>query len=351
MAHDHSPAPNQSGKNLKIAFFLNLSFTILEFIGGLYVNSIAIVSDVVHDLGDSLSLGTSWYLDRKSKQGATDKFSFGYTRFSLLGALINSLVLIGGSIYVIYEAVGRILEPEHSDAQGMIIFAIVGVLVNGYAAWKLSGGKSMNEKVVSWHLLEDVLGWVAVLVVAIVLIFKDIHYLDPALSLLITAYILWNVIIRLRETLFIFLQGVPDDISLLEIEEKLRTIDQVDSLHHTHIWSLDGEHHVLTTHLKLKNVDDFAQILAVKQQAKELLQDYPFSHHTLETELETETCRLAKASNKPFQAYGQRLDILDEAVRAAALQYAEEFYEKGEGSREEALERGIAKAELERREL
>ena len=233
----------------------------------------------------------------------------------------------------------------------MIIFAIVGVLVNGYAAWKLSGGKSMNEKVVSWHLLEDVLGWVAVLVVAIVLIFKDIHYLDPALSLLITAYILWNVIIRLRETLFIFLQGVPDDISLLEIEEKLRTIDQVDSLHHTHIWSLDGEHHVLTTHLKLKNVDDFAQILAVKQQAKELLQDYPFSHHTLETELETETCRLAKASNKPFQAYGQQLDILDEAVRAAALQYAEEFYEKGEGSREEALERGIAKAELERREL
>ena len=165
MEHNHSH--DHSGKNLKVAFFLNLTFTILEFIGGIYVNSIAIISDAVHDLGDSLSLGTSWYLDSKSKKNANSKYSYGYRRFSLLGALINSVVLIAGSVYVIYEAVGRILEPEHSDAQGMVIFAIIGVLVNGYAAYKLSSGKSMNEKVVSWHLMEDVLGWVAVLIVAI----------------------------------------------------------------------------------------------------------------------------------------------------------------------------------------
>lgn len=233
----------------------------------------------------------------------------------------------------------------------MIIFAIVGVLVNGYAAWKLSGGKSINEKVVSWHLLEDVLGWVAVLVVAIVLSFRDIHYLDPALSLLITAYILWNVIQRLRETLFIFLQGVPDDISLSEIEEKLLAIDHVDSLHHTHVWSLDGEHHVLTSHLKLKNIDDFAQVLTVKEQAKELLRDYPFSHHTLETELDTEACRLTGKSDTPFQEYHQRLEVLDEDVRKAALQYAEEFYRQQQSSKEEALEKGIARAELDKRKL
>lgn len=349
MGHNHSH--HQSGKSLKIAFFLNLGFTILEIIGGLYVNSIAIISDAIHDLGDSLSLGTSWYLDHKSKQGATDKFSFGYTRFSLLGALINSLVLIGGSIYVIYEAVGRILNPEHSDAQGMIVFAIVGVLVNGYAAWKLSGGKSMNEKVVSWHLLEDVLGWVAVLVVAIVLSFKDIHYLDPALSLLITAYILWNVVKRLRETLFIFLQGVPDDVSLSEIEEKLLSIDQVGALHHTHIWSLDGEHHVLTSHLKLRNISDFSQILAVKQKAKEILQEYSFSHHTLETELDAETCSLSEVSNEPFKEYDQRLGVLDVVVREAALKYAEEFYRKDQCTKEEALEKGIVKAEMTYRKL
>ncbi len=135
---------HQSGRNLQLAFFLNLGFTVLEFFGGLYVNSVAIISDAIHDLGDSLSLGLSWYLDRKSKQGANRAFSFGYARFSLLGALINSLVLILGSVFVIREAVQRLFEPELSDATGMLIFALISVAVNGYAAWKLSSGKSMN---------------------------------------------------------------------------------------------------------------------------------------------------------------------------------------------------------------
>lgn len=292
MGHQHSHDHNQSGKNIKIAFFLNLGFTILEIIGGFYVNSVAILSDAIHDLGDSLSLGTAWYLDKKSKQKADKKYSFGYARFSLLSALINSVVLILGSIYVIYEAVGRILEPEHSDANGMIIFAIIGVIVNGYAAWKLSGGKSLNEKVVSWHLLEDVLGWVAVLIVAIILHFKEIHYLDPALSLLITGYILWGVVGRLKETLFIFLQGTPKDIDLISIERQILEIDNVHSLHHTHIWSLEGEHHVFTTHLKLKQIDNFNQVIVVKHAVKSLLEEYHFSHYTIETEFDDETCSL-----------------------------------------------------------
>ncbi|MCY2686810.1 cation diffusion facilitator family transporter [Salinimicrobium sp. TH3] len=290
MGHDHSH--DNSGKNLKLAFFLNLGFTILEFFGGIYVNSVAIVSDAVHDLGDSLSLGTSWYLDKKSKQDSSSTFSFGYRRFSLLGALINSLVLIAGSIYVIYEAVGRLFEPEHSDADGMIIFAIIGVAVNGYAAYKLSSGKTMNEKVVSWHLLEDVLGWVAVLVVAIILKFEDIHYLDPALSLLITMYILWNVVKRLKETLFIFLQGVPKEIDLEEIKRRLLEVDKVDSMHHTHVWSLEGEHHVFTAHIKLKYITEFREILAAKRAVKDILKEYSFEHYTIETELDNETCEL-----------------------------------------------------------
>ncbi|SDS28078.1 cation diffusion facilitator family transporter [Christiangramia echinicola] len=290
MGHNHSQ--DHSGKNLKVAFFLNLTFTILEFIGGIYVNSISIISDAVHDLGDSLSLGTSWYLDSKSKKKANSEYSYGYRRFSLLGALINSLVLIAGSVYVIYEAVGRILEPEHSDAQGMVIFAIIGVLVNGYAAYKLSSGKSMNEKVVSWHLMEDVLGWVAVLIVAIILYFKDIHYLDPALSLLITLYILYNVFKRLKETLFIFLQGVPSDINLDEIKNELLNLEKVKSLHHTHIWSLEGEHHVFTSHVILKDIEKFDQVIEVKTLIKDRLDEYNFEHYTIETELDSGTCKL-----------------------------------------------------------
>lgn len=292
MAHDHQHH-HPSGKNLKLAFLLNLGFTIFEIIGGFYVNSVAIISDAVHDLGDSLSLGTAWYLQKKSLKGRDSRFSFGYKRFSLLGALINSLVLIIGSAFVIYQAFLRLIEPEASDAEGMVIFAIAGVVINGFAAYKLRGGSSMNEKVITWHLLEDVLGWAAVLVVAIVLLFWDNPYLDPALSLLITAYILWNVVKRLKETLFIFLQGVPEDIKLDEVEDRILKIENVDSVHHVHVWSLEGEHHVFTAHVKLKNIQNFQELLEVKTQVKNILKDYPFNHYTIETELDRESCGLS----------------------------------------------------------
>ena len=287
--HDHH---HHSSNNIKVAFFLNFAFTILEIIGGLYVNSIAIISDAIHDLGDTISLGTSWYLEEKSYKKSNKKFSFGYKRFSLLGALINSVILIIGSLYVITEAVGRILEPEHTDAKGMIFFAVIGVLVNGYAAWKLSSGKTMNEKVASWHLVEDVLGWVAVLVVGIILNFKDIHYLDPALSLLITIYILWNVFIRLKQTLFIFLQGVPEDLDINEIESKILNIDFVNSIHHMHVWSLEGEHNVFTAHIKIDDNSSLNNFKKVKFDVKDILKEYKFEHYTVEVEFNDENCDL-----------------------------------------------------------
>lgn len=289
MAHDHHHS--QEG-NIKIAFFLNLGFTILEFFGGLYVNSVAIISDALHDLGDSLSLGLSWYLDRKSKEGANSSFTFGYTRFSLLGALVNSLVLIGGSIFVINEAVERILNPEHTDAQGMLLFAIIGVTVNGYAAWRVSKGKTLNERVISWHLMEDVLGWAAVLVVSIVLLFKDIHYLDPALSLFITAYILWNVLNRLKETLYVFLQGSPDDIDIEELNRKFLNLSFVESTNHVHVWSLDGEKHVVTAHIQVQEMIQVSELINAKKEIRKLLKPYKFNHSTIEIEWGNQTSTL-----------------------------------------------------------
>ncbi|EAZ79694.2 cation diffusion facilitator family transporter [Algoriphagus machipongonensis] len=297
MAHHHTPghhhhhAPNS---NLKLAFFMNLSFTILEIIGGIWINSVAIISDAVHDLGDSVSLGLAWYLDKKSKKSANHQFSFGYTRFSLLGALINALILIIGSIFVITEAVTRILNPEVSNAQGMIIFALIGVAVNGYAAWKVSHGSTQNEKVVSWHLIEDVLGWVAVLIAGTILYFVYIPWLDPGLSLAISIFILWNVFKNLKETLYIFLQAVPAELSLEEIKKKICDIDQVESVHHTHLWSLEGAHHVFTTHVRIKKVDNLKEVLDAKTAIKEVLKAYPFSHYTVEVELEEELCELTE---------------------------------------------------------
>lgn len=295
MPHSHNHSHNHahsSGKNLKAAFFLNLGFTVLEIFGGIYVNSVAILSDALHDLGDSLSLGLSWYLNEHSKKAANNKFTFGYKRFSLLGALINSLILLGGSVFIVIEAVKRIMHPEPSDAQGMFLFALVGIAVNGYAAYRLSGGKSLNERVVSLHLIEDVLGWVAVLIASVVMMFVDAPYIDPVLSLAITLYILYNVLGRLRETLVIMLQGTPYGIDPDVIKKEILEVENVVSLHHTHVWSLEGENHVFTTHVKMNCINTFAQVLEVKSAIKAILKKYPFSHYTIEVELDEESCEL-----------------------------------------------------------
>ncbi len=290
-SHNH----NSSTSNIRLAFFLNLGFAILEMVGGILVNSVAILSDALHDLGDSLSLGVAWILERKSKKPGNKKFTFGYQRYSLLGALINGIILIAGSLIIIIEAIERFLSPQESNALGMLFFAFVGVAVNGYAAFRLKEGKTLNEKVAFWHMLEDVLGWVAVLLASLIMMVTDSKYIDPALSILITLFILWQVIKRLKETALIFLQGAPSKVSITQVEEKLISIDGVSSLHHTHLWSLDGEQNVFTTHIKLsKKIENVQQLAIVRNQIASVLEPFNFSHHTIELEMNNEVCRLNK---------------------------------------------------------
>ncbi len=288
--HNHIDLDSKSTSNIKTAFFLNIFFTIIEVWGGFWTNSTAILSDALHDLGDSLSLGLAWFLQNKSKQKSNETFTFGYRRFSLLGALINGIVLVTGSVFILSEAVPRLFNPEHTNASGMLYFAIGGIIINGAAVLKLKSGKSMNERVVTWHLLEDVLGWVAVLIVSIVLLVKDIHILDPALSILITLYVLFNVVRNLKKTIFIFLQGVPEEISIKEIENKVKSISKVKSTHHAHIWSQDGEHHVLSIHVVVENVKNMDEIIDIKRKIRESFKDMSIEHVTVEVELEDEDC-------------------------------------------------------------
>lgn len=279
-SHSHQ---HKSTRNIKVAFFLNLAFTLLEIIGGIWTNSVAILSDAIHDLGDSLSLGMSWYFDKKAKKKGNNKFSFGYQRFSVLGALINCLVLLFGSIFILLEAIPRIIEPEHSNAKGMIVFAIIGVFVNGTAVYKLKSGETLNEKVVSLHLLEDVLGWVAVLIVSIVLLFWDVPILDPLLSILILIYILVNAIKKLRETLLIFLQGVPLDINKEDIEKEIKELDNVESIDQINIWSLDGENHVISIHIRL-SVVSLEKVTLIKKDVRSILENKSINNITIEVE-------------------------------------------------------------------
>ena len=290
----HSRKGKNGTKNLKIAFFINVAFTCIELIGGIFTNSIAIVSDALHDLGDSLSLGLAWFLEKKAlNKESTNKFSFGYVRFRLLGALVNALVLIGGSVYIIVEAIGRFQNPEPVKSQLMMIIAIIGVAANGYAAWRTKGAKSLNEKVISWHLLEDVLGWIAVLIVSIILQFKNWYFLDPVLSVGVTLFILYGVGRRLWDTLYLLLQGVPADFDSEKIKDKMLAVNYVESIHHTHVWSLDGEQHVLTTHLVLKNISDYKEIDKARNAAIDAIKEFNFSHYTIQIELDNKTCELA----------------------------------------------------------
>ena len=287
--HNHSHS-HSHGKDDRIGwtFFLNVSFTIIEFIGGWLTNSTAIMADAVHDLGDSLSIGFAWILSRFSDKEASDRFSYGYRRLTLFGALINSIVLVIGSVWVLFEAIPRLSNPEMPMAEGMLGLALLGVAVNGYAVFKLKAGKTLNEKVLTWHLLEDVLGWVAVLIVSIVLLFVDLPILDPLLSI---GFTLFNVLKNLKKTLALFLQAQPDEEVQNNIEKAIKAIPEINGIHHMHFWSLDGESHVLTAHLELAHNFEVDKLIRLKQQVAKELSSYNLSHTTIEFEFPQETCR------------------------------------------------------------
>ncbi|MCT4784356.1 MULTISPECIES: cation diffusion facilitator family transporter [Exiguobacterium] len=274
---------DKASKNIKLAFIINLVFSIGEFIGGFLINSVAIMSDAIHDLGDALALGLSWFLQKFSNKKPDHNFTFGYNRFSLLGALINATILIIGSVYIFTQAIPLLFEPEHSNAQGMIWFAIFGVLLNGFAAFRLHKGKSVNEGVLSWHLLEDVLGWIAVLVVGIVLLFKDIHILDPILSIAIALFILVNVFRNLVKTMKILLGAVPDGIDIDEVKQKIEGIEEVISVQNLYVWSIDGEDNAMNLHLIVEEMN-LKDSTIVKQKVKEVTSKLDVKHSTIELE-------------------------------------------------------------------
>ena len=291
MAHQQShPHAHQNTRSIRFAFFLNLIFTLIEITGGIWTNSVAILSDALHDLGDSLTLGLTWNLEKYSQKGKDKKYSYGYIRFSMLGALVNTIVLIVGSLIILSEAIPRIIRPEQADAKGMALLAVGGILVNGIAALRVSKSKSLNARMVAWHLFEDLLGWIAVLVVSIVLLFRAIYILDPILSVLITIYVLYNVVCNLKKTLVLFMQAVPEGIDVSVLEDKIMAIDKVRSIHHLHVWSLDGEHHVLTIHVVIESKSTLEDVQRVRKEINALMEEMDFEHTAIQVECEDETC-------------------------------------------------------------
>ncbi len=301
MSHEHHHNHNHnhthqhdSTKNIQVAFFLNLVFTVVEIFGGFFSNSVAILSNAIHDLGDCLSLGLALYFQKVAKKGSDSSYSYGYKRFSLLGAVINSIVLATGAILIISVAIPRILHPQLTKTDGMLMFAILGVLVNGAAVFRLKKGDSMNEKVAKLHLLEDVMGWLAVLLGTIVMRFVDVPILDSLMSIGIACFVLYNVFRNMRQSLRVILQGIPTKVDISDISTQLEKFEVIENVHDLHVWSVDGNYNVLTVHVVLKSSMEMEKLAELKAQLRDFLKQEGIEHATIEFETENEKCIFEK---------------------------------------------------------
>ena len=272
-------------KNILIAFILNLSFSVFEFVGGIFTNSVAIISDSIHDIGDAVSIGVSYFLEKKSKKQPDNIYTYGYLRYSVIGSVITTLILLVGSVLVVINAVNRIFNPQEINYNGMIIFAVIGVAVNFLAAYFTRDGDSLNQKAVNLHMVEDVLGWMVVLIGAIVMRFTDFKLIDPILSIAVAVYIFIHAFSHLKEALELFLVKIPEGIEIDENKHHLLEIDGVLDVHHIHVWSMDGNQNYATMHVVTNS-----NHLKIKKAIKEELFEHGIVHATLELESEKEHC-------------------------------------------------------------
>jgi len=275
----------KTDRNILIAFLLNLVFSVFECVGGILTGSVAIVSDAVHDVGDAASIGISYFLEKKSKKQPDDTYTYGYGRYSVIGSIITTLILLFGSCVVVYNAVCRIVEPTEIHYNGMIVFAVVGVVVNFVAALFTREGDSLNQKAVNLHMLEDVLGWGIVLIGAVVMRFTEFTLIDPLMSIGVAVFIFVNAIKNLKEAIDLFLEKTPGGIQVKELKEHLAELDGVMDVHHIHVWSMDGQNHYATLHV-VTNADHHA----IKEKIREELQEHGIGHATIELEAENEHC-------------------------------------------------------------
>lgn len=289
---------NNNTNRLQVAFFLNFGFAIIEFIGGIITNSVALMSDAVHDMGDSISIAISWFFNKKSNQKPNQRYTYGYGRYSLLGGLVTAAFLVFGLVFVLYKAIPRLLSPEEIKVTWLMGFAVFGLLVNGYAAFTTSKGSTLNEKMVTLHLLEDVLGWAVLLVSSIFMYFFDIPILDPILSIGYAVFILIQVFKNIKKIIEIMMEKAPASIDLDALRQKLIQLEGVEGVHHIHIWTLDGSRMMMTFHAVLQQDLEKETIIEIQHQLHHIVAEAGIHHATIELELDQicdeETCGISE---------------------------------------------------------
>ena len=256
----------KSSRNMTIAFLLNFSFAIIEFIFGLLFHSSAVLADAIHDTGDALAIGLSTFFEKISTRKEDRNYTLGYKRYSLLGALLTSVILLVGSTLVIVENVPKLLAPEKVNYDGMLVLGIVAIAVNTAASRVVSHGHSHNESILSLHFLEDILGWLAVILVSLILRFTDWYFLDPLLSLVIAGFILSKAMPKFWENIRIFLDHVPSDVDLSQLYQEIAVLENVRAITQLNVWTTDGLEKYAMLHICLENPNLLAETQAVLRQ-------------------------------------------------------------------------------------
>ena len=282
-----------------LAFVLNFSFAIIEFIFGGLFGSSAILADAVHDLGDALAIGISAFLESISNREEDSHYTLGYKRFSLLGAILTAVILITGSSLVILENISKLIEPQPVDHEGMLWLGVIAIAINLTASLIVRKGQTKNESILSLHFLEDTLGWLAVIIVAIILRYTDWYFLDPLLSLLISAFILSKAFPRFWSTLKIFLDAVPEGVDIQQVKSDLEQLDHVTSINQLNLWTMDGLEKNAIVHVCLEHVKHME---VCKEAIRTLLKDCGFQNVTIEVDEDLATHRAHKRKIEELEA-------------------------------------------------
>lgn len=289
--HSHSHAHTHGAdENILVAFYLNLFFVFVEIAGGFLTNSFAILSDAVHDFGDCVAIGFAYIMEKFSNKAPDEKYTYGYRRYSLLSAIVTSVILVVGSLFVIVGAVRRISEPKEVQGLGMIVIAVLGVLVNGVAVIRTRRGTGANERAISLHLLEDVLGWLAVLAGSLLIYLFEWYFIDGILSVLIASVLIFESARTIKDIFTVLLEKTPESVDVKSFREAVEALDGVENTHHLHVWSLDGEKIMATMHVKLAINTDMKIYERVKKQVEEISRCYGIEHLTVQIDLSGENC-------------------------------------------------------------
>jgi len=298
MSHQHHRHHHHTtSKSLSVAFWLNLLFSGIEIIGGIWTNSTAIIADAFHDFMDAVAIGTAVFLEKLSGKKRTTRFSYGYRRFSLLSAVGLSVFLLTGAALMIFSAITSFYEPKEVNGLGMLGLALLGIAINGFAFLRIrkeerhthaeNNTTNHNSKAIMLHLLEDVLGWIAVLIGAIIIYFTGWYWIDGVLTLCIAVFIGYNALNNLSGTMKILLQSVPENVNMEALQQELEVIEGIEGIHDLHVWSLDGSYSVASVHAV---INETASKEAVQAAILAVMKKFHIEHPTVQMETVPHSC-------------------------------------------------------------